>query len=183
MKRLSLSVLLFLFISTGARAGEKMLELVYTENTDTCKSFSTRLYYRSQHAEGDRGGRLQQRNGGIGSSCYLNEGKNFYWMLAALENSQFGNTFGAGPGIRASTPQLWGFSLEARVEIPIVWYESPRRHTYVWGPLPIRSRGVTWKIPRLGYDRLGYLSLVEQTLGINEKERVRLYSLEWRKEF
>ncbi len=163
-----------------------MLELVYVENTDLCRSVSTRIYYRSQHGEGDRGGRLQQRNGGVGGSCYLDEKKSFYWALGGLENSQFGPTLAIGPGMRFRTPPLLRLSIEAGVELPIVHYASPRRYTEVWGPIPVFYRGISIELPRIGYTHLGYLTIEERTLGWlvrRGEERVRLYSLEWRYQF
>jgi hypothetical protein len=103
-------------------------------------------------------------------------------MIGALENSQFEDTFVIGPGVRLYSQQFLRLSLEGGVEIPFIYYELRRRSGYVYGFLPILYLGINLELPRLAGLKLGNIGIGQRTFG-QSKEKVRLYSVEWRREF
>ncbi len=184
-KALLVSVWCSFFPLSGHAGLDTELRIGYSQS-DLCSSVSTRIFFRSKHALGDRGGRLNERNGGVSGDCYHGKDRNFYTIVGGLENSQWGQTLVFGPGYRLRSPQFLGLSVGAGFEMPFIYYETPysRKRQYAYGFLPIIFRTITLELPRMNGKSLGYMTLEERQLGgFGSYERVKLYALGWQKEW
>ena len=104
---------------------------------DTCPRVSLLLYSHSTHPGGDRNGILNENNKGVGFRCYTKIDNWWYWTASGIYNSQYGNTFVAGPGFHFPSLQLGPVDIEVGAELPYVYYESPRSRKVIYGLLPV----------------------------------------------
>ncbi len=186
IKRFLLALIGLFFLSSFAHA-ESERKLVFNLNySDPCRSVSATWFTHARHAKGNRNGLLNENNGGYAGYCFYDQKPGTYWdnywLVGALENSVRGGTFLAGPGVRFRTQQFMRFSIEAGFELPFVYYEIPKYQAYVYGFLPVRYRGISFEPPRFLGVKLGTFEFGERKFGPS-KEKIKLYSIGWRKEF
>ena len=123
-----------------------------------CAKFATIIYTTASHPNGNRFGILNEQTGGVGVRCYIDEAGHFYVIVATLKNSQFGDTFAFGPGVKHRLLELSSavgtVSLDVGAEVPYVHYAyGPYLGQYlrargraINSPLPMYWIGVNWKI-------------------------------------
>jgi hypothetical protein len=138
--------LFFTALPAQADLERPRLNLVY-QRTETCRSFAVTVFAISRHAKGDRGGRLNERNSGIGGLCYLDKGQYFHIIHGGLENSQSQPAFVFGPGVRLFTPRVHGLAVGAGLELPFLHYTLRDGRGAAYGFLPITSLTVNYQIP------------------------------------
>lgn len=129
-----------------------------TLNSGPCEATATLIYTTASHPGGNRRGALNERNGGRGGRCYLDRNRNFYIVVAGLLNSQYGDTFAIGPGVKwrlfEMTPTFGSLSLDVGAEIPYVYYEygpyfgkvMRSKGRVISTPLPMLTAGINWKV-------------------------------------
>lgn len=137
--------------------------------SDTCPRVSLLLYSHSTHPGGDRNGILNENNKGVGFRCYRKIDSWWYWTASGIYNSQYGNTFVAGPGFHLPSLQLGPVDIEVGAELPYVYYESPRSRKIIYGLLPVPTVRLGVRLP--GDWRASY---VQHHLA---DTRVRLYAV------
>jgi hypothetical protein len=134
----------------------------YGRNQDSsglCVATATLIYTTASHPGGNKHGILNERVGGRGGRCYIND--YVFIDVAALMNSQYGNTFAFGPGVQFRLFQLsrafGGISLDLGAEIPYVHYEYGAylgqylraRGRVVNAPLPMLFASLNWQIGKV----------------------------------
>lgn len=117
-----------------------------SQYANPCTATARLIYTTASHPGGHRNGRLNEKNGGYGGRCYTDQDKNFYLVFAQLENSQYGDTFAFGPGIKWRFLEFKGVSIDVGAEVPYVYYAYGRRPGAIQGPLPYPWVGVNWKL-------------------------------------
>jgi hypothetical protein len=157
-------------------------KLVFNLNySDTCRSVSATYFAHARHAKGTRGGSLNENTFGYAGNCY-HDSKNLYTLVGALENSQRGNTFLVGPGVRFRSPPFLNLSVEGGLELPFVYYEIPKRQAYAYGFLPVVYVGLSLTPPMVYGMKLGTFEFGQRTFG-QRSETIKLYAIGWRQEF
>lgn len=118
-----------------------------------CAETATLIYTTSSHPGGNRHGALNESTGGRGGRCYFDREKHLYVVVAGLLNSQYGDTFAFGPGIKARLfelpSEMLGLSLEVGGEIPFVHYAWGRRAKAVNMPLPMVFAGINIQVGKV----------------------------------
>lgn len=158
---------LSLSLSIPSKTGQNATELNLTWHdqeasrgqnvTSLCTGAATLIYTTASHPGGNKRGLLNEHNGGRGGRCYLDRDKHFYFVVAALINSQYGDTLAFGPGVKwrlfEGAPQFGSPSLDVGAEIPYVHYAyGPVYGKYrrpqgkaINSPLPMLWAGVNVK--------------------------------------
>ncbi len=133
-----------------------------------CVDSATLIFTTASHPGGNKRGLLNEHNGGRGGRCYLDRDKHFYVVVAALINSQYGDTFAFGPGVKwrlfELSPTFGNVSLDIGAEVPFVHYSyGPVLGKYmrakgraINSPLPMLWVGVNIK---LGNVEIGMMQL------------------------
>lgn len=133
-----------------------------------CVDSANLIFTTASHPGGNKRGLLNEHNGGQGGRCYLDRDKHFYFVVAALINSQYGDTFAFGPGAKwrvfELSPTFGNLSLDIGAEIPFVHYSyGPVLGQYmrakgraINSPLPMLWVGVNIK---LGNVEIGMMQL------------------------
>lgn len=120
----------------------------------------TVVYTHASHPGGNVHGWLNENNGGRANRCYLSPAGhwyNLYAIIGGLRNSQFGDTFAFGPGIKFQLAKAWGASIDIGAEIPFVSYERCCGKAPVRGVLPDVWVGLNWQINK--QTRLGVMQM------------------------
>lgn len=120
-------------------------EAILQQYANPCAATARLIYTTASHPGGNRNGRLNEKNGGYGGRCYSDRDRNFYVVFAQLQNSQYGDTFAFGPGIKWRPFEFQGVSLDVGAEVPYVYYAYGRRPGAIQGPLPYPWVGVNWR--------------------------------------
>lgn len=108
-----------------------------------CNEISYSITWRSNHLLGRR--TLNEDNQGILGICWLDPKQRYYWNLGGIHNSQYGDTFAAGIGVRFYTPTWYKFTGYGGAELQWLHYESARRgNAYVYGFLPTAVLGILY---------------------------------------
>ncbi|MEZ4195276.1 MAG: hypothetical protein R3B53_02665 [Candidatus Paceibacterota bacterium] len=146
-----------------------------------CHAVSTTVFIGSHHHGKSNHGRLNEDNHGLSGTCYFDEERNLYSIIGGLENSQFGTTVFAGPGIRVRTAELARVSLEVGLELPLIYYRAPGLNKERFGILPILYLGLSYRLP----NNWGYIEVSQRRLGILgvANKKVDLYSIAWTHKF
>lgn len=133
-----------------------------------CVASATLIYTTASHPGGNKHGLLNEKTWGQGGRCYVDRDKHFYFVVAALINSQYGDTFAFGPGAKwrlfELSPAFGNVSIDVGVEAPWVNYQyGPVLGKYMRGqgrainsPLPMLWAGVNVK---LGNAEVGMMEL------------------------
>lgn len=123
-----------------------------------CVTTATLIYTTASHPTGNRRGILNENTDGYGGRCYTDKNESFYLVVAMLRNSQYGDTFAFGPGVKwrlfETTPKFGSISLDIGAEIPYVHYEYGRLYGIylraqgraINSPLPMLFVGANWKL-------------------------------------
>ncbi|MFA5132211.1 MAG: hypothetical protein WC444_02680 [Candidatus Paceibacterota bacterium] len=133
------AVLAAMICPTTSNAGEK--------DFPWCKSIAYTFWTHSKHPGGDRNGRLNQDNGGIGFKCFLEKENSMFLSMDALENSQFGSTITAGIGKQIDLLKISRVSIYVGGELSLVNYDVPRKHEAIFGVMPSLYRGIGYSLP------------------------------------
>jgi hypothetical protein len=116
-----------------------------------CDDGDINFYWNSSHPGGDRGGLLNEKNRGLSFECplryYLEGHVTTTMKVGGLFNSQYGNTFLFGGGVRITSPEFYYVSFGLGAEVDYIYYEHPRRNRVIHGPLPVISRDISIRIP------------------------------------
>jgi len=115
-------------------------EATSQQYANPCAAVARLIYTTASHPGGNRNGRLNEKNGGYGGRCYTDQDRHFYAVFAQLQNSQYGDTFAFGPGVKTRLFEFWGLSLDVGAEVPY-----GRRPGAIQGPLPYPWVGANWK--------------------------------------
>ena len=123
-----------------------------------CVTTATLIYTTASHPTGNRRGILNENTDGYGGRCYTDKNESFYLVVAMLRNSQYGDTFAFGPGVKwrlfETSPKFGSVSLDIGAEIPFVHYEYGRLYGIylraqgraINSPLPMLFVGANWKL-------------------------------------
>lgn len=120
-----------------------------------CKSITRTFWSNSRHPGGDRGGRLNQENRGIGFKCRIEKDNPVYFSLDTLTNSQRGASMAASMGKQLDLVNLYGVKYYVGLSATLLSYEMPRRRKTVYGIVPMPHRGVSYEVP-YGWGTIGW---------------------------
>lgn len=189
----SIVVIAGLLAGHSAYAGE--FSFTYTRS-ELCSQVSAIYFTSSSHPGGDRHGALNESNRGFAGRCQFEKDGHITAVMGGLYNSQFGNSFLFGPGVKyrlVNMPewtsgmdrdvrsfldliQVSRLSLDVGLDLPWIYYEHPRRHAYYYGFLPVPYYRLNYKLPgkwgELGFNT-NYLA----------NTNIRLRSIEWNRQF
>lgn len=132
-------------ITFHSGAEERALVHAYA---NPCTATDTIIYTTASHPGGHRN-IFNESTGGTGGRCYMNRAETFYVMWGGLLNSQYGNTFGMGPGMKFRVLDLWRVAIDAGIDVPLTYYErrpQARARKPLIGPLPMGHLGMSFKI-------------------------------------
>ncbi len=147
-----------------------------------CKSIAVNVFGNASHPGGNEGGKLNERTGGYGMTCYTDAGKDNSYFVYGMDNSQRKPTlaFGLRKGI---TIYEWnGFRFDAGIAGTLTAYEKADR-SIVYAAFPFRYTKLSYEFT-LPWGGSGYLGVNQDYFRVkNGNIRLRNMEMKFQKQF
>ncbi len=147
-------------VHSFAEGGELNLDLL--QNESHCKSVSVNIFGNASHPGGNPYRLLNERNDGIGMTCYLNKEKTRFLFGNALTNSQFGLSIAGGIGQGITLVEVSPIRFDVGISVTALSYEK-RNGKMLYGVMPFPYAKLIVDLP----GNMGYVGITQTYLSGN----------------
>lgn len=106
-----------------------------------CENVSLTLWTKSSHPGGNKKGKFNENNRGLGVRCFFQKEDSWFAHVDGLENSRFGNTLSVGFGKQMDLVRIGPVDIFAGASLSLTYYEVKARHQILPGEYVYRTLG------------------------------------------